>query len=154
MSAPGLLADALAPLVLLVAGAAALWFASAFGRALARRRRWVEEAVVVCLADGPRFSHALAQDLEETLGVEPPTVVVEDAADRLRLSGLLVWGEPGFAAPDGPRAVAAPVRRIYRLTAAGDRRARHLLDGPRAGKAGPLGRPERAGGARPTGWGS
>ncbi|MDQ3317328.1 MAG: PadR family transcriptional regulator [Actinomycetota bacterium] len=144
----------IASLAVLVAVAVTVLLAAAvFGRALARQRRRLENAVVACLADGPRFSHALAQDLEEELGMRPPAAIVDGAADRLRLAGLLVWGEPGFVGPAGAED-GIPVRRLYRLTSAGDRRARRLLDRPPPARPGPLGRREGTGSARPTGWGS
>ena len=106
-----------------------LGLAVLMGRSRDLRRRTVEAVVISCLEGGPRYSHALAHDVVETLravaGRAGGPSDVSACAERLRLGGVLVWSEPGFRGPGGGERIDE-VRRLYRLTPAGHRRARRL----------------------------
>lgn len=120
----------------LACGAFLWWVARRFAATLTVLRITVDRAVLESLAEGPPFSHALAEGVRGTRGLEGvPEAFVRASGERLERRGLAASRESGFLAPPGPGRDPEP-RRVYSLTCAGQVRASQLGGSARAGGCG------------------
>lgn len=103
----------------MLAVGAVIWWRVLALEEISRARRMIDRAVLEALREGPRFSHALADEVAQELGsARLPGELVRASAERLEMRGLVRSSESGFLAPSGPGREPQP-RRIYRLTRAG-----------------------------------
>ncbi len=141
MSAPAVATTATGLGLLLLGVGIALWARAWFLEEIARARLKVDRAVMESLTGGPRFCHALADEVGDRLGAEVCAPgLVRASVLRLEARGLLVSTASGFMAPKERGREPEP-RQIHELTQAGFSGASRFggagtgaerLDGPRA----------------------
>ena len=119
MSAPAVATTATGLGLLLLGVGIALWARARFAEEVARAWLQVDRAVMESLLGGPRFCHALADEVGERPGAEVRARgIVRASVLRLEARGLLRSTASGFMAPAKGRREPEP-RQIHELTRAG-----------------------------------